>query len=404
MTLATKDIKTTLEQLMIQLNELPELPYQRKNIFQIAGFPRRELVNSNMLAFYLNKNEEHGLGTLFFKSLLQIMGEDTSMADVDYEVFTEYRNIDILITFRNEDNEMEEDNEKFDWAIIIENKIHHYLHNDLKDYLKRAKTKRGGLKKGIVLSPWGQEGLKLPKEYKDIRHQDLTKQVLGNLPKFYLKSDDRHLLLLKEYILNIDTMYTNQETMNTKEKRLQIFQDNFDDIQNIISLDKEMRKFVVQQSLDVMGEFGFDGNSSNTAVKTKSFQVKKESIIPSYFRFYFFYINMTAKGELNMNFELYAKFAKYGEAFQAHPKFEEMLNGHKDILKKGGAKGNGYFHLFYVSDEKFRAKDSKESYYDDLKNFMKTHFFNKENGVFIKCLEIAKEIIPQEEPSKNKDA
>jgi len=397
MKLASNNIESILEQLMLQLNEMPELPKQRKNIFQIAGFPRRELVNSSMLAFYLNKNEEHGFGTLFFKSLLQLMDEDVSIAENDYEVFTEYRNIDILIAFRNEEEEIKEEKEKFDWAIIIENKIYHHLHNDLTDYLKRAKTKKEALKKGIVLSPWGQRGLKLPKEYKDIRHQQLTNKVLENLPNFYLKSDDRHLLLLKEYILNIDSMYTNQEELNANDKRLKIFHENYDDIREIIQLENSMRDFVIRQSLDIMQQNGFKSSSSSTNVKTKFFHVTAESRLPDYFRFYFTYPKLVSRGELNINFELHGKYVIFGKKFQEHPKFETMVMDHQGVLAKGNAEGKGHFHLFYVAKYKLWNPDAKKSLRDSFKDFMETHFFNKENGVFVKCMELAKEIIPQEE-------
>jgi len=43
------------------------------NIFQIAGFPRRETVASNVLAYFLTADERHGLENLFVDSLLGLL-------------------------------------------------------------------------------------------------------------------------------------------------------------------------------------------------------------------------------------------------------------------------------------------------------------------------------------------
>lgn len=48
------------------VNALPATTKRRKNIIEIAGYPNWENVNSNLLAFYFDENEEHGLSRLFF--------------------------------------------------------------------------------------------------------------------------------------------------------------------------------------------------------------------------------------------------------------------------------------------------------------------------------------------------
>ena len=48
------------------LDALTDKPKHKKNIFDIAGFPRWETVNSNILAFFLDQTEEHNCKSLFF--------------------------------------------------------------------------------------------------------------------------------------------------------------------------------------------------------------------------------------------------------------------------------------------------------------------------------------------------
>ena len=109
------------------IQDFESLPHISKseNIFNITGYPHYENVSSNILAFYLNPNNEHGLGNLFFSSLMiLITGKESS--DNNFQVNREVSTInkgriDIVI---------ETDNQ----VIGIENKIFHHLNNDLKDY------------------------------------------------------------------------------------------------------------------------------------------------------------------------------------------------------------------------------------------------------------------------------
>ena len=91
-------------------------------IFSVAGYPHYENVCSNILAFYLNPNNNHKLGRLFFSALLESAGH-TELIDeefqVDREVCTDKQGrIDILI----------ETNKS---VIGIENKIYHTLNKNL---------------------------------------------------------------------------------------------------------------------------------------------------------------------------------------------------------------------------------------------------------------------------------
>jgi len=111
---------------------LPKISKVRKNFMEIAGFPKWETVNSNLLAFYLDKTEEHGFGDLFFKSLLKLIELDkielyNSDFFVEREVYTpKGKYIDIVIKSVDID-----DNGKHDWVIILENKVYADLYNDL---------------------------------------------------------------------------------------------------------------------------------------------------------------------------------------------------------------------------------------------------------------------------------
>ena len=110
--------------LLLKFEYLPK-KILSKSILNIAGYPHYENVSSNILAFFLNPNNEHGLGQLMLSSLLNLAAAiETNQNNirVSREVYTiNGGRLDILI---------ETDNQ----LIGIENKIYHYLANDLEDY------------------------------------------------------------------------------------------------------------------------------------------------------------------------------------------------------------------------------------------------------------------------------
>ncbi len=97
-----------------------ELAITEPNIFRALGNERKELMHSRFLAYLLNPNENHGIGSIFIKKVLMDIfrdnNENTSVLDIDkvnystIEIRREWKNIDILIISDN-------------YVIVIENKI-----------------------------------------------------------------------------------------------------------------------------------------------------------------------------------------------------------------------------------------------------------------------------------------
>ncbi len=173
---------------------LPEISPIRKNMIEISGFPRWETVNSNLLAFYFDNNEEHGFNNLFIDSLYDIIEEKTNIQifkrqifETDFSVEREWitvngKRIDILLS-----ENYNEDEFNSNWAIIIENKLNANLYNDLLNYWDSVKSKN---KIGIVLTINPLIDIKKNQNDKiyfiNITHKELSEKVTRNLPKFYL--------------------------------------------------------------------------------------------------------------------------------------------------------------------------------------------------------------------------
>lgn len=358
------------------VSSLPKIKHERKDIISIAGYPSWENVNSNLLSFYFDENEEHKFYRLFINSLLDVYDEKTknkierevfeSNFSVDREVKTNSnKRIDILI---------KELSSQENWSIIIENKIYAELYNNLGDYWDSVDSK---YKIGIVLSI---KPTNIPGKYNsdkisfiNILHIDLLNKVIQNLPAYYEKSDDRHLLLLKEYILNINTHYKNTIEM---DETLKLFQSKKDDIKKLISLDDKLLKYVSDTVTDVMSANGYEPSSRRSTSKGKHFYVKD-----SKFRFWVDFGKLKYENHFIAYFELWGnESTKYGDKLKETLKDNSKLGLPKYIqIGSGGRSGSAFQHIYKINIpvEEYATEGFKET----IKKLLETYVFGKNNFI-----------------------
>ncbi len=100
------------------------------NMFDVLKISRTEIRHSNMLGWLLNPNENHGMGDVFLKGILQRLVENDSDGRYDvfnvllmdfytFSVMREWKNIDILLTSTEEKT-----------VIAIENKVGSHEHSN----------------------------------------------------------------------------------------------------------------------------------------------------------------------------------------------------------------------------------------------------------------------------------
>ena len=155
------DERQCLESLLQDIDSLKELTnyVSDDNIFSILRLGGIEIRHSIMLAYLLNPNETHGLGskvmeTFITKLAVRSRNENISLFDLididyyDFSVIREYKNIDLLIK-----------SSKYKIAICIENKIWSGEHsNQLNRYKKTIDEELQDYRKMFVfLSPEGIE-------------------------------------------------------------------------------------------------------------------------------------------------------------------------------------------------------------------------------------------------------
>ena len=169
----------------------------RPNIFRIAGFPRRETVSSNVLAYFFDPAEDHCLKDMMLKALLRtIHKEDMDVSDVNVstEVTTDKNNrIDILLDLP-------------ELSIVIENKVDSGLNNDLADYRSWAAKHSGNEAIVVVLHPFDNfflenhpsaRGLVVEQDLFNVHYDELFSNALGMLGEYSLDADPRAVDLLQ---------------------------------------------------------------------------------------------------------------------------------------------------------------------------------------------------------------
>ena len=146
----------------------------RFNVFDVLKVTRTEIRHSNMLAWLLDPNENHGLNDAVIRGFVQFTASylpDNDVFDdllMDYRSFTiqrEWRSIDILAT-----------SEEHKYALVIENKIDSGEHSDQLDRYRTTllETFPNWKVRYIFLSPEGVAASDpdnwLPMDYSDVLH------------------------------------------------------------------------------------------------------------------------------------------------------------------------------------------------------------------------------------------
>jgi len=197
------------------LDEFKKIPRHKrtKTFMEIAGYPHYENVCSNILSFYLNPHEEHGLKDLVLKSLMNLVDEKFCCEKVDC-IEREYltksnKRIDLVIL-----------TEKY--VIGIENKIFSGLHNDLTDYYDTVKSLCNDEKKHVCIvlslnkltSPADLEKM-VKNKFENITYEEIFFTIKKNIGKYITNSNISYINHLTDFVKTIENL--KQRIMENKE-------------------------------------------------------------------------------------------------------------------------------------------------------------------------------------------
>lgn len=395
------NISTNLKWLNEITSQFPKTEAPIRSIYEIAGFPRWETVVSNLLAFYFDATEQHGFKSLFFTSLLDLIevkqpGFDKKCIETEFSVEREVSTknglfIDLLLSsiIENEEDDSKINKEDPDsWSIIIENKIDASLYNDLNEYYESTTGKN---KIGVVLSLRDESttiSAKTQGRFVSITHKELIERVKLNLPEFYFDSNDRHLLMLKEYMSNIDSLYGNPQYSTDMDKTLKLFQEHGEKIKDLKKKDKELQTYLNKSVDTAMKSFGLYTKVRKQAAVSKHYYFREEEKHNEYKHTFRFWVNTS---QLKYKNTLLGYFELFGKSKTAHgAKVLKSLESQKvftnEVAKgEGGKEGGDFFHIYKIKIPLGEFEDGK--FAEKLIDALRKSFFEHSNGFLQKAVD-----------------
>jgi propanediol utilization protein len=159
------------------------------NFYQIAGFPHYEIVFSNILSYFI-ENEE-----IIYESLLNSLNIELNN-DIVEEVIREFRTDEdkrIDITIKTEKR-----------IIGIENKVFANLYNDTDNYYQNLLEIAKNEKKELICIVLSKSKIRnIPNNFINLLHIDLVNAIKNNYDRLSRNMDNRHYIMLQEFINNI---------------------------------------------------------------------------------------------------------------------------------------------------------------------------------------------------------
>ena len=187
------------EALIKDFRALPGRVERPRTFMEIAGYPHYENVCSNILAFFMDPEEPHGLGTLVLDALA---GASNIAADgglwgnvsVEREVVTRVGNrVDILVTTD-------------DHAVLIENKILAAVHNPFPDYSRFLDGLARGRRKHKLLLTLSSSGEGSRWGFVNLTHAEFVTQVRSKLGHYVSGADARHLTMFLDFLNTLENL------------------------------------------------------------------------------------------------------------------------------------------------------------------------------------------------------
>ncbi|RYE90384.1 MAG: hypothetical protein EOO37_03085, partial [Cytophagaceae bacterium] len=187
---------------------VPIITKTQPTFFSIAGINHKEVPLSNTYAFFFRSEEPHGVGTLFTDALWDLLitrYPDLPKIEGPIHAICERpmqhrQRLDILV--HNGQNEHQPN--EAPCCILIENKVNHWIANDLDNYWASVSAKN--YKVGVVL---GRQTESLPSEWVYITHQALAQAIERRLGPLVYKANPRYLPVLLHFLEHLKQMSHN---------------------------------------------------------------------------------------------------------------------------------------------------------------------------------------------------
>jgi len=178
-------------------------PEREKSIFDVGARGHYENPTTDLLAFFLNPEEEHGLGDCFLRALLDCVGGKDQPARLIQEPQREVsakdgKRMDLLLHGE-------------DWGLLLENKIFSGQYNPFSEYedyfdaLCQERNWQHPMR--VILSPSGESQPK----WTGLRYETFIAAVHNQLEQRDAQFFGKWLILAKDFLLHLKNLTTEHE-------------------------------------------------------------------------------------------------------------------------------------------------------------------------------------------------
>lgn len=200
----------------------PNKPKYEPSYLEICDYPgsRKEEICSRLLAFFFDSHNPHGLGTLFYDSLLEVYKEQyEEETDLDLNKLLYQNNVTAqteIYTSNDDDNRLKRIDLllESDCSIVcIENKIWAELKNDLDVYFRYTEIVKGDYRESVYVILSMREDMEKmlvdskcenKGKYKVIYYRDFLKQLKKNLGDYVTLCNAKYFSVLTDFIQFLD--------------------------------------------------------------------------------------------------------------------------------------------------------------------------------------------------------
>ena len=243
---------TEFEKLLDEFNKVYDLnkPKYEPSYLEICDYPgnRKEEICSRLFAFFFNSHNPHGMGTLFYDTLLEVYKEKyKEQIDFDLSKLLYQSNVVArteIYTSNKDENKLKRIDlllESDGSIVCIENKIWAELKNNLDAYYAYTESIKGKYRKSLYLilsmredveDELNQSGWEHAKDYKVIYYHEYLKILKKNLGDCVTSCNAKYFSVLTDFIQFLDREGGFCMNFNDAEKKF--FEDNSEIIQKMI--------------------------------------------------------------------------------------------------------------------------------------------------------------------------
>ena len=201
--LASEIMNTDLEPFLEELKKYIT-PAKEMTLFALGGRSYYENPASDLLAFFLKPDAEHGLKYLFLSTFFECLGKnpqkfDMGYVDIQREVETkEKKRIDLQIQGQ-------------DWCLLIENKVFHWQANPFEDYEAHAKQ----LRKPAIFSILSPDGTSIKENWTGISYKKYCQALRERMAAIFFDAPiSKWQIFAREFILHMENELYNSPMTN----------------------------------------------------------------------------------------------------------------------------------------------------------------------------------------------